>query len=308
MKIGVVLVTFNRKQDLIKALESYRLQTKAPEFVLVVNNNSNDGTKEFLDEWQNKQGNYVKKVIHLNQNVGGSGGFYTGLQEGLKLNADWLWVADDDAFPEPNALENIEIGYNNLDQKDNVAALCGTVINNKKIDLNHRRILKQNLLTIDEIPIDEDKYFRDYFDIDLFSYVGSVINRKCLECCGLTEKDYFIFFDDTEHSLRLSKYGRIICIPSVHIVHDTLTSENSQISWKNYYGLRNQLYMYKSHFPSRYYNYLRFKLALKSLISKPGPYKELVKCVLQDASRNKQGLHEVYKPGWTSSDFNQHSI
>lgn len=303
MKIGVVLVTFNRKQDLIKALESYKLQTKTPEFILVVNNNSNDGTKEFLDEWQNKQGDYAKKVIHLNQNIGGSGGFYTGLQEGLKLDADWLWVADDDAFPEHNALENIEIAYNNIDQHDNIAALCGAVINNKKIDLNHRRILKQNLFTIEEIPVDEDKYTQDFFDIELFSYVGSVINRKYLECYGLTEKDYFIFFDDTEHSLRLSKYGRIICIPSVRIVHDTPILDNG-VNWKSYYGLRNQLYMYKTHFPSRYYNCLRFKLALKALISKTGPYKELVKCVLQDTSRNKRGLHEIYKPGWRSSDFN----
>lgn len=306
MKIGVVLVTFNRKQDLIKALESYQLQTKAPEFVLVVNNNSTDGTRELLDEWQKKQEKYVKKVIHLNQNIGGSGGFYTGLHEGLQLNADWLWVADDDAFPEPNSLENIEIVYNNLEQKDNITALCGTVINNRKIDLNHRRVIKKNLLTIDEIPVSEDKYKKDYFDLDLFSYVGTVINCKYLEKYGLTEKDFFIYYDDTEHSLRLSKVGRIICIPSVRIVHNTQTFNDGKISWKNYYGLRNQLYMYKSHFPSRYYNYLKFKLTVKNLIRKPGPYKELVKSVLQDTKRNKQGIHEIYKPGWTGIYFNKH--
>ena len=45
MKIGVVLVTYNRLEKLKIALKSYEEQTVLPKYILVVNNNSNDGTR-----------------------------------------------------------------------------------------------------------------------------------------------------------------------------------------------------------------------------------------------------------------------
>ena len=56
MDIGVVLVTYNRKEKLIKALKSYDNQSYKMKFVLVVNNASTDGTKEYLELWKNQIG------------------------------------------------------------------------------------------------------------------------------------------------------------------------------------------------------------------------------------------------------------
>ena len=46
MKIGVVLVTYNRLDKLKIALESYNKQSIKPQYVLVVNNNSTDNTSQ----------------------------------------------------------------------------------------------------------------------------------------------------------------------------------------------------------------------------------------------------------------------
>ena len=48
MDICVVIVTFNRKQDLEKTLALYETQTMAPRCILVVDNHSTDGTSEML--------------------------------------------------------------------------------------------------------------------------------------------------------------------------------------------------------------------------------------------------------------------
>ena len=45
MKVGVVIVTFNRLEKLKLALESFKSQTYLPSYVLVVNNASTDGTE-----------------------------------------------------------------------------------------------------------------------------------------------------------------------------------------------------------------------------------------------------------------------
>lgn len=37
---------------------------------------------------------------------------------------------------------------------------------------------------------------------------------------GLVDKDRFIWCDDSEHSYRLSKYGKIACVPHYVILHD----------------------------------------------------------------------------------------
>ncbi len=53
--IGAVIVTFNRLEKLKKALASYEKQTLLPEYIIVVDNASNDGTKEYLEEWKKEK-------------------------------------------------------------------------------------------------------------------------------------------------------------------------------------------------------------------------------------------------------------
>lgn len=77
VKVTAVVVTYNRVnllQRVVKALES---QTIGLYKILVVNNGSTDGTKEWLDSQTNLT------VIHQD-NVGGSGGFYRGINEASK--------------------------------------------------------------------------------------------------------------------------------------------------------------------------------------------------------------------------------
>ena len=103
MKIGVVLVTYNRLEKLKIAIKSYENQIVRPEYIMIVNNCSTDGTEQFLEEWQNEKTEIEKIVINLDKNTGGSGGFNEGLTNCLALDADWVWVADDDAYPKENA-------------------------------------------------------------------------------------------------------------------------------------------------------------------------------------------------------------
>ena len=63
IKIGCIIVTYNRIEKLKKALDAYENQSYQPDTILIVNNNSTDGTKEFLDEWSQKESRINKKII-----------------------------------------------------------------------------------------------------------------------------------------------------------------------------------------------------------------------------------------------------
>jgi GT2 family glycosyltransferase len=304
MKIGVVIVTYNRRECLLKALKLYEEQSKLPSYILVINNNSTDDTEEILEEWKNNEKDFKKYVVNLKNNVGGSGGFHAGLKRGLELDADWIWVSDDDAYPEKNALQNI---YNYIESQNNetinkISSICGQVINNNKTDESHRKRIKIKFLKVDLIPVNKDEYNKESFELELFSYVGSAISKRYLKQVGLPEKDYFIYYDDTEHSYRLSKKGKIICIPSVKVIHDVESRISHEVDWKKYYAIRNRLLFLKKHFNIKYfiYSYIiqRIKCSIKDIIKYKITENIEIKEALNDSRQNVLGLHSKYKPGW----------
>ena len=62
-KIGVVLVTYNRLPLLKKALHLFETQTVSPEYILVVNNASTDGTTSFLKEWEEDSIQIARRLL-----------------------------------------------------------------------------------------------------------------------------------------------------------------------------------------------------------------------------------------------------
>lgn len=295
MAIGVVVVTFNRIDKLKKALQCYSNQTVKPDYVVVVNNASTDGTFEFLKEWKEINSGFTKYVLNLATNEGGSGGFYNGLKFAQNLKSEWIWVADDDAFPENDAIKEAE---KNLDST--YSAICGEVINNGSIDIEHRKKYKLGMFRVISETIPEEEYQRDKFEITSFTYVGTIINKEKLRKVGLPRKEYFIWYDDTEHSLRLHKIGKIMCFPAIKVHHNTGTATN-EINWKRYYGIRNQADMIRRHFPKRYYKNFCYVSLIKGMVhnilGQHVKY-EMSKKAIQDVENNDFGLDKIYKPGW----------
>lgn len=309
MKIGVVLVTYNRLEKLKIALKSYERQSVLPKYILVINNNSTDGTREYLEQWTNNEDKVEKIVVNLEKNTGGSGGFYEGLKKSLELDADWVWVADDDAYPKENAFE---IAQNYIEKNPNsnqeLSAVCGTVLkrDKKTIDCSHRRNIYTTIFNRIAQPYSKvSDYKKNEFEINGFSYVGTMINKSKLEQTALTQKDYFIYYDDTEHSYRLSKLGKIIVIPKMEVIHDAPHSEMSEIvKWKLYYLVRNTLDFIKNNFDKKYFKEqclevpFIFKVAV-FLFGKDKKYGyQMINEAVKDAKAGKTGLHEIYKPGW----------
>ena len=300
MEIGVVIVTYNRLEKLKIALRSFREQTYKPAYIIVVNNASTDGTGAYLERWSCENKKHL--VINNNINNGGSGGFYDGLNKAISLSADWIWLSDDDAYPEKEALCKIATFIDDCEGQ-NISAVCTAVKNKGEYDFSHRRNIKCDWFGCHEINSTKDDYNKDCFAINAFSYVGAVVSKKYLKMAGLTKKDFFIHYDDTEHSLRLSKYGKIYCIPSSIVHHDVTTASVSNgISWKNYYGIRNKLITYKEHMPIN--GYIIFlchqviRAIYKLVFCRDKKWFFLIITALKDGLNKCSGIHSIYRPGW----------
>lgn len=302
MKLTVVLVTYNRKNDLMKALDCYDKQVLKMNTLIVVNNASNDGTFDFLEEWKSIDKQYKKIVVHSDVNTGGSGGFYRGLEEALDTECDYIFLADDDAFADKNMIKNLDDFYGAFIEKEKVAAMCTSVVNNGVYDLLHRRKVHKGLCLLKNICIDNAEYNKDYFEVDDFSFVGAVISKSVIKKIGLPKKEYFIYFDDTEYSTRIKKEGKIYCIPNSKMFHNT--NVNAATSWRDYYVLRNYLDLLKNHYPKKYYySYMILEYVKKCTIfgklfkGRTSKQIKMFKKAIEDARNGNLGKDSVYCPG-----------
>ena len=256
-KVGVVIVTHNRINKLQKCLSSYETQSFQPTFLLVVDNACTDGSSEYLDDWcqYSQQSVLQKYVIHSSENLGGAGGFWLGMKHALDKDVDWIWLADDDAYPQNDCFLNLFNIYGILssDEREQTAALCARVNDPDGLSPLHRRQIKKGLFAVKETCVSMSDYLKQSVSIDIFSFVGTAIKKRAILQTGLPRKDFFIFYDDTEYSLRIGNRGKILCIPSAVILHDSQENTIVKYSWKNFYMFRNKLFIYKYIWGRRYY-------------------------------------------------------
>jgi rhamnopyranosyl-N-acetylglucosaminyl-diphospho-decaprenol beta-1,3/1,4-galactofuranosyltransferase len=171
--IAAVVVTFNRKKELLACINGLINQSQILNAILIIDNCSSDGTEEdlfkhnYITELPTKKENHVFKVetkltrrthqeegniqiiyLRLPINTGGAGGFYEGIKLGDELNFDWLWLMDDDGIPDKEALKEL------LKSSSKANFLNSLVLNIKNknelsFDLKANNSYK-NLNTIDE--------------------------------------------------------------------------------------------------------------------------------------------------------------
>lgn len=101
-KIVAVVVTYNRLV-LLKECISALLNSKCNTDILVIINNSKDGTKEYLDGLTSIYKNSLF-VYNLPKNLGDAGEYNYGICEGMKYNYDRIWIMDDDCIVNNDSL------------------------------------------------------------------------------------------------------------------------------------------------------------------------------------------------------------
>lgn len=303
MKIAAVVVTYNRLEKLKKALEAYEVQERPVDDLIIVDNCSTDGTRDYLRDWENEKGMSKRHVIYMNENLGGSGGFHDGCKFALTLTPDWILVADDDAYPDKQifSIFSTYISNHNIDC---ISSICSTVVNSDNtIACYHRRILevKRHYKIVSRNSTEAD-YQKESFPISLFSYVGTFMRADSLRKVGLCIRDFFIYFDDSEHSIRMSKTGQIICVPSLKVFHDdafttTKNATGKPLLWREYYGTRNRLYTLLHHYPLAGIYWLIAMIKGGALTTNGTPEEiKMRRAAIKDAVFSRLGKHPVYRP------------
>ena len=204
----VVIVTYNRLNDLVVSVDSLKRQSVQCFDVLVVNNGSSDGTKEWLDS----QGNILN--IHQ-QNVGGAGGFYAGMAYMMEHpQYKWLVMMDDDGITDKDEIKNLLDAYDDVKSqfgKDSI--LNALVVNKDKRDeISFRWRHGSGVSNL----VDELKK-QKYID-QIHPFNGTLVPRFIIEKIGLIKKEMFIWGDEEEYMARAKHagYGTYTVTNAIH--------------------------------------------------------------------------------------------
>lgn len=109
ISLAVIIVTYNRKDYLMRCMCGVYSQTLPPKAVYIVDNASTDGTYDCLNENDMLSNPTIDvKYIRLDRNLGGAGGFYTGLKTAHEDGGyDGFVLMDDDGQPDKDELKYI---------------------------------------------------------------------------------------------------------------------------------------------------------------------------------------------------------
>ncbi len=234
MKFAGVVVTYNRKEDLLKNIINVLKQEKQFDKFFIIDNCSTDGTYEYLKEHKIFEYKNIK-FITLKKNIGGAGGFYIGLKYAYKSGCDFICLMDDDGRPLLNntfsilftTAENLYIKHKKM--MINSLVVCDDAQNKLSFGLG-------TMIMVKEVKKREVNGLIE----DLINpFNGTLITRELIDSIGFPNKDFFIRGDEVDYQCRAKKSGAYIATVTNSVYYHPY-AELSPLKWKEnivYFGI-----------------------------------------------------------------------
>jgi GT2 family glycosyltransferase len=228
-KIAVVIVTFNRCDELVKTISAIQNQGILENDIIVINNNSTDNTKNILDS------NYKNiQSLHLNENIASAGGFSKGMQTAYEKGYDWVWLFNDDSRPVEGSLKSILEHLNSDKIQIGLLKIANKDENNKAVLLYWNGVRK---------PVSVD-VSNDIVKTDLITFDGCIISKKTIEKIGYCDPLYFMGTYEFDYCLKAKDAGiGVYTLPNGLIEDGKLGGKNGTPPWRQYYNTRNHLWL-----------------------------------------------------------------
>jgi GT2 family glycosyltransferase len=200
-RVVAVVVTWNRAPQLDRVLRALDAQTRRPDAVVVVDNASTDGTPALLDRLGAELA-VPLTVRRLASNTGGAGGFADGIRTALGLDAELLWLMDDDGVPPPECLADL------LPHTDRYDFLGPAVVAEHDEDrLCFPIRLPGRARVVHALSDLRAAATGGVLDGVVIPFNGVLVTRDLVERIGLPREEFFIWGDDVEYLWRARRAG-----------------------------------------------------------------------------------------------------
>lgn len=295
MKVFIVILNWNRAQDTIESLASVsKLRVERFELTtLIVDNGSEDDSVEKIKKYIGKKHGF--KILRNSKNRGFTGGINTGLKYAITNAADYIMVLNNDTILDKNLVEELvsaaefnraasafspkiyfESGFEFHKDRYNKNDL-GKVIwyAGGKIDWNNVYGTSRGVNEVDH------GQYSNVSEIDYATGACVLYRAETLRKVGLFDEKYFLYFEDTDLSMRIKKADKkIIFVPKAKLWHKVSQSSGIGSDLNDYFITRNRMLFGMKYAP------LRAKLAL---------IRESVKFLVSGRKWQRIGILDFYR-------------
>jgi len=238
--ISIIIVSYNTKEVTINCLLSvYQNHPKQPFEVIVVDNNSSDGSCKAIER------DFPEVILIKNSE---NAGFAAANNQGIEIsNGEYVLLLNPDTIVLPNALNKMLAFIDNNPQ-------AGAVTSKKWIDegktiqspLLHPFTIRQYIFRYTFLgklfpsnTVFKKMWGKDIeallsqepLEVDCFPGSCMMVRRDVIKKAGLLDERFFMFFEDIDWCFRIKKAGyKLFLIPAAEIVHLVSQSPSGNLS------------------------------------------------------------------------------
>ena len=197
MKIFIILLNWNGKQDTLDCLQSLE-QVETEHQTIVVDNGSTDDSVSFI---QNVYPNIT--ILETKDNLGYAEGNNVGIRYALGKGADYIFVLNNDTTVEPNILSAF------LSNPSAPIQGAKTHLMSNPTCLDHlggNWNLQKGVFELVGAREQAEKW-REPLKLDYVCGVALFVKAEVFQKIGLFEKRFFLFWEESDWCWRAKKKG-----------------------------------------------------------------------------------------------------
>jgi len=225
-KIGAILVSRNRRSHIEGVVNSLLEQTVALTRIVIVDNNSTDGTAEYLKGLSKER----IQVICLSYNAGHGASIAVALGQISLSDYDYFFFVEDDSAIRNDLVNQLLI----ISRKNTGFDLIGS---EGSIYTLGKKVSVKNATALTEV------------NFALFS--GLLVKTQVFQKIGFPRSNFFMMCDDLEFCMRVVQGGfkcGVINLDMHEALHIGSNNSSRASIWRSYYQSRNRVLLLKYHF------------------------------------------------------------
>lgn len=244
---GIVICNYNKCDYVLGCIQSV-LESKTDDYDLyVVDNASTDDSAEKIQELY---GDRLNLIVN-EENLGGSGGFNTGIRKVVSAGYKYVWCLDNDVLVDEEALPYL---VKFLDEHEETG-----MVGSKVYHMENPDYVQQFGITIDfnELCV-EAKYLNEFEDgtmpevvySDAVAACSVLVRTSLIKEIDPMPEANFLYWDDTEWGYRCNRAGyKVASYGKSKVLHAMGAKKESVNTFPVYYAWRNWINFFIKYTP-----------------------------------------------------------